>query len=153
MFIDINSLDERTGLEADICIIGAGPAAISMARDFIGTPVRVLLLESGDIEFDGDTQELYASDSVGIPYFALDQSRLRYFGGSSNHWDNWCGEFEPIDFRQRSWVPDSGWPFGLEELLPITTAHARSAACHRAARPSGSRKGWGCRLSLSTLPG
>ncbi|QQP93647.1 GMC family oxidoreductase (plasmid) [Skermanella sp. TT6] len=118
MFIDINGLDEHAELEADICIIGAGPAGISMARDLIGTPVRVLLLESGELEFDGDTQELYASESIGIPYFALDQSRLRYFGGSSNHWDNWCGEFEPIDFRQRSWVPDSGWPFGIEELYP-----------------------------------
>ena len=53
-----------------------------------------------------------------MPYFGLEGSRLRYFGGSSNHWDNWCGEFNPIDYRTRAWVPSSGWPFGPAELAP-----------------------------------
>jgi choline dehydrogenase-like flavoprotein len=118
MFIDLRNLDDNTVLEADICIVGAGPAGISMARSLIGTSIDVLMIESGDLEFDDATQALYQGDSVGTPYFGLDESRLRFFGGSSNHWDNWCGEFQPIDFQARSWVPYSGWPFGPSELEP-----------------------------------
>jgi choline dehydrogenase-like flavoprotein len=118
MFVDLRSLDDSTVLETDICIVGAGPAGISMARTFIGTGMRVILVESGDLEFNGDIQALYAGESVGLPYFGLEGTRLRYFGGSSNHWDNWCGEFNPIDYRTRTWVPSSGWPFGPAELAP-----------------------------------
>ena len=112
MFIDLRTLDDNSVLEADICIVGAGPAGISMARSLIGTSIDVLVIESGDMEFDDATQALYQGESVGMPYFGLDEARLRFFGGSSNHWDNWCGEFQPIDFAARSWVPYSGWPFG-----------------------------------------
>ncbi len=98
MFIDLRNLDDNSVLEADICIVGAGPAGISMARRLIGTSIDVLMIESGDLEFDDATQALYQGDSVGMPYFGLDEARLRFFGGSSNHWDNWCGEFQPIDF-------------------------------------------------------
>ncbi|HYI72880.1 MAG TPA: GMC family oxidoreductase [Skermanella sp.] len=118
MFIDLRTLDDNSVLEADICIVGAGPAGISMARSLIGTNIDVLVIESGDMDYDDDTQALYQGESVGVPYFGLDEARLRFFGGSSNHWDNWCGEFQPIDFQQRSWVPYSGWPFGPEELEP-----------------------------------
>jgi ribulose 1,5-bisphosphate synthetase/thiazole synthase len=31
MFIDLRNLDDNSVLEADICIVGAGPAGISMA--------------------------------------------------------------------------------------------------------------------------
>ena len=65
MFIDLRSLGDSTVLETDICILGAGPAGISMARTFIGTGMRVILVESGDLEFNGDTQALYAGESVG----------------------------------------------------------------------------------------
>jgi choline dehydrogenase-like flavoprotein len=118
MFIDLRNLGDNSVLEADICIVGAGPAGISMARSFIGTSVDVLVVEGGDLEFDATTQALYKGESVGVPYFELDEARLRFFGGSSNHWDNWCGEFEPIDFAARSWVPYSGWPFEASELEP-----------------------------------
>ena len=118
MFIDLRNLDDNSVLEADVCIVGAGPAGISMARKFIGTSIDVLMIESGDLEFDDATQALYQGDSVGIPYFGLDEARLRFFGGSSNHWDNWCDEFQPIDYAARPWVPYSGWPFGPSELEP-----------------------------------
>src|SRR3954469_25648251 len=118
MFTDLRTLDDRTTLDADVCIIGAGPAGISMARDFIGTATRVLLVESGDYELDGDTQALYAGQSIGQHYFDLDETRLRFLGGASNHWDNWCGELAPIDFRERPWTPHSGWPFGPAALAP-----------------------------------
>ena len=46
------------------------------------------------------------------------RSRLRFFGGSTNHWEGSCRTFDPIDFETRSWVPDSGWPISYHDLEP-----------------------------------
>ncbi|MEI9989249.1 MAG: hypothetical protein WDM86_04350 [Rhizomicrobium sp.] len=43
---------------------------------------------------------------------------MRYLGGSTNHWGGWSRPLDPIDFEKRSWLPYSGWPFGIGELKP-----------------------------------
>lgn len=47
MFIDSRTLPADTAIQADVCIIGAGAAGITLAREFIGRPFRVILLERG----------------------------------------------------------------------------------------------------------
>ena len=54
MFMDLLALEDSPNLEADICIVGAGPAGISMARSFLGTSIDVLVLESGGFEYDSE---------------------------------------------------------------------------------------------------
>lgn len=117
MFIDGRQVPEGTIIETDIAIIGAGAAGITIAREMIGKDMSVTLLESGGLDFEPDTQALYEGESVGVPY-SLDSSRLRYFGGSSNHWGGWCRPMQPIDFEQRDWVPHSGWPITYDDLVP-----------------------------------
>ncbi len=56
--------------------------------------------------------------NVGLPYFDLDICRLRFFGGSTNHWAGRCRPLDELDFEHRPWVPLSGWPFGKAELEP-----------------------------------
>ena len=118
MFVDAHEVPEGTILDTDICIIGAGAAGITLAREFIDAPFRTSLLESGGLEYDAATQELYRGRNVGRKYFELDACRLRYFGGTTNHWGGYCRPLNAIDFEEHSWAPYSGWPFGLEELLP-----------------------------------
>ena len=43
-------------------------------------------------------------------------SRLRYFGGTTGHWGGNCGPLDALDFEERPWVPNSGWPFQKAEL-------------------------------------
>lgn len=116
MFIDARSDDGPKHIEADLCIIGAGAAGITIARQFIGSRHKVVLLESGGFEFDPETQALYEGGSTGLPYFPLDATRLRYFGGTTNHWTGWCRPLDEIDFEERNWVPDSGWPISKSDL-------------------------------------
>lgn len=115
MIIDFDLVEAPPRLEADICIIGAGAAGITFARTFIGTTTKVILLESGGEEFEEDTQNLYSGENLGLPY-ELDTSRLRFLGGTTNHWEGVCGPLDAEDFEVRNWVPYSGWPFSIEEL-------------------------------------
>jgi choline dehydrogenase-like flavoprotein len=125
MLIDARDLPAGTVLQTDVCIVGAGAAGITMARRLSGRGRRVLLLESGGFEADPATSALASGDLVGEPmgFFGaqppLETMRLRYFGGSTNHWGGWCHPLERHDFERREHVPDSGWPFDLAHLEPF----------------------------------
>ena len=117
-FIDARTIPPGTVLQPDIAIIGGGPAGITLALALAHTPLKVMLFESGGMDFDAKTQALYAGKVAGVSYLPLDASRMRYLGGSSNHWGGWCRPLDPIDFEKRAWVAYSGWPFGIKELQP-----------------------------------
>ena len=117
MFSDARTLPDRSRVEADLAVVGGGPAGITLARAFAGSGVNVCLVEAGGREADPEVQALYAGESIGIEY-PLAATRLRRFGGSSNHWGGYCRPLDAIDFEARDWVPHSGWPFGIEELAP-----------------------------------
>ncbi len=119
MFIDLRNIDSQTEWQADVCIIGGGPAGIAIAKELLSSRLRVLIIESGGIDFDADTQALYSGENVGLEYASLDTCRLRYWGGTTNHWEGLCGTLSPIDFEKRDWVPLSGWPISRADLDPF----------------------------------
>lgn len=116
MIVDFRDFEKNSLSESELCIIGAGAAGITLAREFIGSQVRVCLLESGGLEYDSNTQALADGQNVGLPYFDLVATRLRFFGGTTNHWAGICSPLSPIDFEKRTWVPYSGWPITKIDL-------------------------------------
>lgn len=108
--------------KADVCIIGSGAAGITLARELIRSRLKVVLLEGGSMEWTEGSQNIYKAASVSTsPVGVLDKdfpswSRLRQFGGSTNHWGGWSRPFEEHDFAKRSWLPLSGWPITLKDL-------------------------------------
>ncbi len=116
MFFDFRQFENSKQIDTDICIVGAGAAGISIAHALIGSGIQVALLESGGFDIDSAIQSLYDGQSVGIPYFSLNSTRLRYFGGSTNHWGGWCAPLNEIDFEARPWVSHSGWPIRKQDL-------------------------------------
>jgi len=118
LFIDSRTVPNQKKIETDICIIGAGAAGITIARELSKADLNVCFLESGGFEWDSETQALYKGMNIGDPYYDLDVSRLRYFGGTTNHWGGLCRPLDEIDFNARPWVADSGWPFSKRELEP-----------------------------------
>ncbi len=118
MHQDARTINQNSIIQGDICIVGAGPAGISMAMDWLNTPYKVILLEGGGFEYDSDVQDLYKGNNTGQRYFPLRSSRLHMFGGTSGHWGGLCAPFDPLDFKVRSWVPHSGWPISLDDLHP-----------------------------------
>lgn len=134
MLIDARTLTSDETIETEVCIVGAGPAGVTLAREFVGEHFRVCLLESGGVEYDESTQSLYqgtvVGDSMSTPY----STRRRQFGGTANNWNTEIGDdknwvryvpLDEIDFEKRDWVPHSGWPFDRAYLNPFyERAHA-----------------------------
>jgi len=138
---DLGSLGAGATIEADLVIIGGGPAGLTIAREFFGTTTRVLVLESGRLKEEPAITRLNAVESIGEPSSEAQQLkrndfhgknsptwsgaeqafgvRCRVLGGSSQAWFGKSAPFDPIDFAARDWVPHSGWPFGREALDPF----------------------------------
>jgi len=102
----------------DVCIAGAGVAGITLSKHLADSGLRVLLLEGGGFEHSEQSQDLYKGLIVGRDYFDLDYARLRYLGGTSNHWGGWCRPLDASDFNYRPTIPGSGWPINREDLDP-----------------------------------
>ena len=126
MLIDSDAVG--ADVECDVCIVGAGPAGITLAREFIGTTLRVALIESGTFEYDELVQRLGDGD-IDSDYFeanALAEGRRRQFGGTPNRWVYTtepsdgrryarCVPPEPYDFDGTA---DHRWPFSFADLRP-----------------------------------
>ena len=101
----------------DFCIVGTGPAGITLARKLSKLGKKVALLEGGGLDYSQDSQDLYECESVGHeawPKF----TRLRYFGGTSNHWSGRCRPFDNSDFDARKINGLPGWPIRFSAIQP-----------------------------------
>jgi choline dehydrogenase-like flavoprotein len=131
MLIDSRSVATDAVVETDICIIGAGPAGITLAREFIGSSQRVVLLESGEFENNPRIEEL-SDGEVNSQYLGADAlavGRRRQFGGTPNRWVYTtepgdgrryarCVPPEPLDFESHTADPSLCWPFPFDHLRP-----------------------------------
>ena len=135
MLADARELAGGTTESADICLVGAGVAGVSIARQLIDGPARVLLLESGGLAFTKSLrslptvlsrhlrgeQSLAGGRNAGQSYYPLRFTRARTLGGSSRAWASHglqAAPLDAIDFEERDGLPDHGWPFGRDELEP-----------------------------------
>jgi choline dehydrogenase-like flavoprotein len=114
---DLTEFETGKVLEVDLCVVGAGAAGVTIAKEFLGSGLRVCLAEAGGMQEEPETQEIYEGESVGHP-FDVHEGRYRVFGGSATRWGGRCATLDPIDFAVRDWVYKSGWPIGLDQLKP-----------------------------------
>ena len=116
---DFQTYDADGEVACDLCVAGAGAAGFTLALAFSQRAERVVILESGGFRFESEVQDLYRGPNLGLPYFELDATRLRYLGGSTNHWGGMCAPLDEDDFLARPWIPHSGWPIGRADLDPF----------------------------------
>ena len=125
-------------VQTDLCIVGGGPAGITLAREWIGRDRRVTIIESGGYGHEPETQALDAG-RIASNYHgkqALARGRRRQFGGTTNLWiyhtrpddgRRYARAVRPqaIDFEPRPGHDETGWPFSVDELRPY---HERATA-------------------------
>ena len=116
MLFDFN-LQTTIGKFYDFCIVGTGPAGITLARKLAASGKKIALIEAGGLNYSENSQTFYNCESIGHelwPKF----TRLRYFGGTSNHWSGRCRPFDSSDFETKKMNGLPGWPIRYGELEP-----------------------------------
>ena len=61
-----NSVPKNGSIQTNVCIVGAGAAGITLAREFIGQPFEVCLFESGSMSPHERTRTLSKGKNVEI---------------------------------------------------------------------------------------
>ncbi len=118
MLSDLRSWPADRDLECDVCVLGAGAAGITLATELAGTGLSMYLLDGGGLTPQAEIQDLFNGESAGHPGANPGYCRLRFFGGTTNHWQGWCAPLTDADFAPRGWVPLSGWPIDAATLGP-----------------------------------
>ena len=117
MILSIDDIENNSELNVDLCIIGGGAAGITIAREFIGSKLTVCLVESGNTFLEEEDQALFDTKMVGvIPRISFDNMRLRFFGGTTNHWAGRCSPLVEEVFRNRIDNGLPGWPITFDEF-------------------------------------
>ena len=119
MIIEKSDFDNGYQMDADICIIGGGPAAISIALELKNSKKKIVILSGGKWKQTVFNQDLNKGlVAPGSSHESLDEGRRRQLGGGTAVWGGRCLPFEPIDFIKRDWIDDSGWPITYEDMKP-----------------------------------
>lgn len=123
MFLDARTLADGTELRADLCIVGSGPAGLTIALELEDSGLDIVVLESGGFDYEDELQALYDVDMVGEQFGAegspipVSATRLRYFGGTSNHWAGYSRPLRRIDVEPRPELGRPGWPITYDDLV------------------------------------
>ncbi len=118
MIIDARRDPPREALDCDVCIVGGGPAGITLALELAGSSFSICVLEAGGCNYDPALQSMLSGETGDSDYPALRTARVAGLGGSMQIWAGWCRPLDTIDFEHRETIPHTGWPFGLDELRP-----------------------------------
>ena len=126
MLIEAKEVAVDGHIATDVCIVGAGPAGLTLASSLDGCGFRVAVVEAGGEAGPPrglvDGRVTASSTDFEAPPMMFDR-----LGGGANEWIvrlPWHRRgvrmlpLAPIDFEARPWIENSGWPFPYGELEP-----------------------------------
>jgi choline dehydrogenase-like flavoprotein len=118
MLLDGSVLEPGTNWDCDLCIVGSGMGGSALAQKLVSAGRDLLIVEAGNLNIASHANEPIVSEQTGHP-FGIPVTRSIELGGTSNRWHGICGPLDEMDFEDRPWIPDSGWPISRAELMPF----------------------------------
>ena len=91
---------------------------MTIARKLAQAGKKVFLFEGGGEEISEESQNIYKGKVVakGCKYRPLDIVRLRFLGGTSNHWAGQCFPMHEDIFEGRKNIPNGEWTIKKQDL-------------------------------------
>jgi len=137
MITDGRNIKDGTVIQTRVCIIGSGPAGITLAWQLQQAKIDVTLIEGSRVNtsyqkswpdkyllYNGVSDGLFSTNErefLVLPYVNHDSSaweRERFYGGTSTHWGGQSRPEDPIDLEARPGFP--GWPASLARNSILT---------------------------------
>jgi choline dehydrogenase-like flavoprotein len=119
MYMDFNLSVKGLPQVVDFCVVGSGPAGMTLALELGDYGRSVILLEGGGLHGTAESQDIYKGDVIGDPYYELESARLRYLGGTSGHWGGQCILLGERDFQKKEGFEDARWPIEKKDVEPF----------------------------------
>ena len=117
MITDLGRSSEDIAIEAELAVVGAGPAGIVVALEAARHGLSVVLVESGNRSFDPAVQALSeAAEWDRHRHAPLSMAVRRQVGGTSVIWGGRCVPFDPVDFAPRPFLGVPAWPIGYDKI-------------------------------------
>src|SRR5690242_21289587 len=85
MLADGRTLTAADVVEADVCIVGAGPVGLTIARE-LGSDLRICVLEAG-AEHPAEGNVVPSGGEVDGDYPPIDETRACGFAGTAACWN------------------------------------------------------------------
>ncbi|UVT16978.1 MAG: GMC family oxidoreductase [Nitrospira sp.] len=118
MFVDFNASVGSLPKNVEFCVVGSGPAGMTLALELERQGRSVLLLEGGGLEWTPEAYELYQGEVIGDHYVGLEYARARMLGGTSGHWGGWTYPLTELAFKKKPGFEDAQWPIEKKDLDP-----------------------------------
>jgi choline dehydrogenase-like flavoprotein len=113
----IKTIAQAADCEYDVCIIGSGPAGMTVCAELATSGLRVVVVESGGEGKSVFTDTLRHIECSGIGI--RENSRERIVGGASETWGGMSAPLDAIDFEKRPYAKEhEGWPLTQAEITP-----------------------------------
>ena len=96
--------------QADVAIVGAGIAGLTLAARLRRHNLRVVILESGGREQSEETHPLNRTIQLGDAYSGATRGRFRCLGGTSTRWGGALIPFSEHDLSARPYLGLAGFP-------------------------------------------
>ena len=120
MQCDMQTVDDGSTIQADLCIIGSGPAGMTLSNALFDGDLSMVVLESGDHGPTRFAESLNRGTVSGVLNKGPDEVRLRQVGGTANHWIVQAGGGRTNSLRFVPLQADDfdAWPISRADLDP-----------------------------------
>jgi choline dehydrogenase-like flavoprotein len=116
---------DSSPIEADVAIVGAGPAGMSLALALGRAGVRTAVIDTGGEGKQAWTRRLAVAEAIEpANHAAVEMATHRRLGGASWIWGGRCVDFEPSDFDERPGADTAGWPISYADAISEAGAAA-----------------------------